>query len=859
MSTSLRRNARPMVRAARPRMESLEARWVMDGSASPSATVVGNVLMIAGTPRADLIRVLPTESVGTVRVVVNGRQLGRYGPVAEIDINGGAGGDVITVDPRITLRTRIDGQAGNDRLQGGSGANALVGGDGFDTLVGTSGRDTFDGGPGGARQVFLKTLGTLQVGPSASGAGLRRLTGAYSVQRLQVGGPAVVGAADLRNARIVGLLKGSYDAGQTISLANATQADANTLADLLGDPRPVVFSGGLAKVDLVSFRKVSQDGQQVYSIDVMAPVQGARLKPGQRAAGAKALKQGDRLHLATVFTPTPKASTVTLTDANNNLIQLAKAYQSSTLQSNQHGDNIQVVNLAYAARSFQNQLDIYYVSQEIDSFIAAPAIGQAGNPPFPPYVYAAWGNGVTNTLTGLTPSTTTPVLTLSPSPQTTETASTVTSGVSFSIGGSVGFNQAQGGIAGLSLGLTISNSTTKTVPPMTVTYSGDPATSETKWSYVIGHENLPQPSQTLSFVTGWIWEVPTGNYAQNPTALTFDSGAGLGYNNPLTTNSPTFGSLWTVSASMTSSIPLPFGTNFTLAKPQVTSVSPTTVRPGESFTIEGVGLYAPLLSAVLIGGQQVASANYTVLSDTQIQVIAPNTPGVDLSVSVQTSQGQSNTDQTITIANAPTISVTGQAVSAVAGQAFANQVVATFTSSNPSLPAGVYGATINWGDGSGTSAGTITSTGSGTFSIQGGHTYATAGSYPISITVNGPESSQGSASSTANVTAQNNTGGPQNLTSQAISATVNQAFTNLTVATFTDTDPGVSPSDFTASIDWGDGIKTPITTVNTGGSQSFIVLGTHTYVAAGNYTFTVEVTDTSNRKATTTGTATVTA
>ncbi|QEH31720.1 hypothetical protein OJF2_01850 [Aquisphaera giovannonii] len=828
----------------------------MDASASPSATVVGNVLMIAGTPRADRIQVLPTESVGTVRVVANGRQLGRFGPVAEIDISGGAGGDVIAVDPRITVRTRIDGQAGNDNLRGGSGVNALVGGDGFDTLVGTPGRDTFDGGPGRSRQVFLKTLGTVQVGLSASGAGLRRLSGAYSVQRLQVGGPAVVGAGDLNNARIAGLLKGSYDAGQTISIANATQADADTLAGLLGDPRPVAFAAGLAKADLVSFRKVAQDGQTLYSIDVMAPVQGPRLRPGLRAAGMRARQQGDRLHLATVFTPTPMAPSVTLTDATNNLVQLASAYQSSTLQSNTHGDAVQIVNVAYAARSFANSQDLYYITQEVDNFIAAPAIGQAGTPPFN-YVQAEWGNYAINQLTGL--ATTSGVLTLSPSPQTTETTSSVTSGVSFSIGGSVGFNAAQGPNAGLTVGLTISNSTTKTVPPLTVTYLGDPATSKTAWSFNVGYQNLPQPSQTMTFVTGWIWEVPFANYAQNPTGLAFETNAGLGYNNPLTTTPPTFGSQWMVNGTVTSSVPLPFGNTFTLAKPQVTGVSPTTVRPGDSFTIEGAGLYAPLISAVLVGGQQVNPANYTVLSDTEIQVVAPNTPGVDLPVSIQTTQGQSNTDKTITIGVAPTITVSPQAVSAAAGQAFANQVVANFTSSGAGLPASSFGATINWGDGTAASAGVITSTGPGTYSIQGGHAYATAGSYPISIAVNGPENAQGSASGTATVTSQDNAGGPQDLTSQAISATVNEAFTNATVATFTDADPGVSPSDFTASIDWGDGITTPITTVNTSGPQSFIVLGTHTYLVTGNYTFTVQVTDGNNRKATTTGVATVTA
>jgi hypothetical protein len=77
------------------------------------------------------------------------------------------------------------------------------------------------------------------------------------------------------------------------------------------------------------------------------------------------------------------------------------------------------------------------------------------------------------------------------------------------------------------------------------------------------------------------------------------------------------------------------------------------------------------------------------------------------------------------------------------------------------------------------------------------------------------------------------------------------------VATFTDSDPNANPADFTANINWGDGIQTP-TTVTAAGPGTFDVLGTHTYTAAGNYTFGVQVTDTSGRKAMATGTATVT-
>jgi hypothetical protein len=88
-----------------------------------------------------------------------------------------------------------------------------------------------------------------------------------------------------------------------------------------------------------------------------------------------------------------------------------------------------------------------------------------------------------------------------------------------------------------------------------------------------------------------------------------------------------------------------------------------------------------------------------------------------------------------------------------------------------------------------------------------------------------------------------NTGGPQNLAAQPVAAVAGQSFTNMVIATFSDADPTAGPSEFTAGIDWGDGITTSNTTVIANGEGHFDVLGTHTYVNAGNYTFQVQITD----------------
>ena len=76
-------------------------------------------------------------------------------------------------------------------------------------------------------------------------------------------------------------------------------------------------------------------------------------------------------------------------------------------------------------------------------------------------------------------------------------------------------------------------------------------------------------------------------------------------------------------------------------------------------------------------------------------------------------------------------------------------------------------------------------------------------------------------------------------------------------ATFTDANPAAPLSDFTASINWGDGtpLDTSATVSGSGGSDT--VNGSHLYAEDGTYTFTITVTDVGGSSTTITGTATV--
>lgn len=76
----------------------------------------------------------------------------------------------------------------------------------------------------------------------------------------------------------------------------------------------------------------------------------------------------------------------------------------------------------------------------------------------------------------------------------------------------------------------------------------------------------------------------------------------------------------------------------------------------------------------------------------------------------------------------------------------------------------------------------------------------------------------------------------------AFSATEGQALNSIPVATFNGVN-GSAAGDFTATITWGDGAVTTGTVVDDG-NNTFSVLGSHTYINAGTYTFTVSVQDT---------------
>ncbi len=153
-------------------------------------------------------------------------------------------------------------------------------------------------------------------------------------------------------------------------------------------------------------------------------------------------------------------------------------------------------------------------------------------------------------------------------------------------------------------------------------------------------------------------------------------------------------------------------------------------------------------------------------------------------------------------------------------------------------------ATINWGDGSPTSRGTLSS---GEWS--GTHTYTKAGVFDSTtgaeVKITGGNCATGGTidSLTADVADQ-----PLTANSLTITPTATQSFSG-SVASFTDAQSGTGTSDYSATINWGDGTTSSpadgqAVTISVNPAGGFFVNGTHTYATGGSYSIDVNITDT---------------
>src|SRR5205807_401566 len=150
--------------------------------------------------------------------------------------------------------------------------------------------------------------------------------------------------------------------------------------------------------------------------------------------------------------------------------------------------------------------------------------------------------------------------------------------------------------------------------------------------------------------------------------------------------------------------------------------------------------------------------------------------------------------------------------------------VATFTDANPGDHSADFTATINWGDTT-SSSGTVTyDAGTGSYTVTGSHTYAEEGSFAVAVNI----VDVGGATAGVGLTATVSDAALTPASGADPCSTLFPSTGTVTVATFTDANPGDHSADFTATINWGDTTSSSGTVTYDAGTGTYTVTGSHT-------------------------------
>lgn len=372
--------------------------------------ISGKTLHINGTDNPDYIRVSAGAAPQFVRVAWNGYNLGPFGPVKSIEIDGNGGDDVLIVDFDVKLPAHLDGGLGDDCLQGDSAGGDLLGGPGDDVLIAGTGRPWIGGDSGNDSVVVPQPMGTLRYAPGADSRVLRLLGEIYNLEPVSASpassqekpDPIILGPSDLGDEQLLDQMQQDIAAGQSVIETDATGAQLEQLRLLLNLPAPPNEPDS-SQSPLAFFRKDHRPGTGTYDNRV-----------GDFVSLPRQLDEGTTQLLSQVFSATaivPKAPSGSSTD---NLLNLANSYTSSEVKGDPSGNAVQIVNSVWAARSFTNSADFYYVSQEADYYFrsstplfwVASSYNTITSPPFEPEEpYSLSGTSPGSTMC----STTTPV------------------------------------------------------------------------------------------------------------------------------------------------------------------------------------------------------------------------------------------------------------------------------------------------------------------------------------------------------------------------------------------------------------------------------------------------------------------
>jgi hypothetical protein len=430
----------------------------------------------------------------------------------------------------------------------------------------------------------------------------------------------VIGPTDLADPGVVDLVQRTYRAGKTVAITAATEAEVRRFhrfvhpgqaADCVSAEDP---SGMIELYGLQQSPHPSRTGSYcLRSLDDRAP-----------ASDRRWLRERFATKVPGQLTPTPVG------DASSSLANLATGKTCSYKGTKPGYANASYTVQVWAARNFASKIDYYLVN--FNSILTPLESGT------PTYIINGFSpqetDGSTTESIDVSPQSAQIVDT---DPQTvTAYVSSYSNSSSTTITGSIGFDgDSVSGNASEST--TTENATTTSVPPTIIENNTDPITLEPGWEF------LPQgATQNADFSpkTAWVWELPKSSYplgGQDSNQLSFDTQAAVEFSN------------YTAEFNSTCNVTVPF-TTWEVPVPVVTALSPTSASAGDLVTIQGSGLYYPLVTNVLIAGTAIPSENID-SSDSTGSTLSITVPGTAQSgpVQVETISGNSTNNPTLTI------------------------------------------------------------------------------------------------------------------------------------------------------------------------------------------------------------------
>jgi hypothetical protein len=297
--------------------------------------------------------------------------------------------------------------------------------------------------------------------------------------------------------------------------------------------------------------------------------------------------------------------------------------------------------------------------------------------------------------------------------------------------------------------------------------------------------------------------------------------------------------------------------------PSVTGVSLSSdpVNQTANVTISGSGF----TGATAVNFGATSAVSFTVMSDGTIFAVAPAESAGTVDVTVTTPAGTSSTGSADQFTYATDAALAGLvppvSVNTVSGVAYSGSV-AGFVDTDTGGTASQFTANIDWGNGQ-FSAGTIVGDGmNGMLQPQflvngGGGVYSAAGTYTITVYIYDVGGSTFTVTTTATVTSPPGAPGRSGPLAKGTKATATHGVAfNGSVASFAGSILGGTAASYTATINWGDGTSTS-GVIRATGANTFSVIGSKTYAAAGTYTVSITITDSSGASTTVTTTITV--